>query len=222
MTKHYALSAAKRDRAGKGIARSLRREDRIPAVIYGDKKEPLMISLPVKETTLEYQKGHMFTTLCDISVDGQKQLVLARDVQTHPVSDKIEHLDFLRVSEKTKLTVDVPVHFVNYEASKASKERAVLNIVRHTVEMVCLAQSIPEAIEVDLTPFEMGDAVKINDVKLPAGTTPKITDRNFTLATLAAPKAFVEETPVAAAAEGAEGAAAPAEGDAKAAEAKKD
>lgn len=222
MTKHYALSAAKREQAGKGVARSLRREDRVPAVIYGDKKEPLMISLPVKETTLEYQKGHMFTTLCDITVDGQKQLVLARDVQTHPVSDKIEHLDFLRVSEKTKLTVDVPVHFVNYEASPAAKEKAVLNIVRHTVEMVCLAQSIPEEIEVDLTKFAIGDAVKINDAKLPAGTTPKITDRNFTLATLVAPKAFVEEAPVAAAAEGAEGAA-PAEGDAaKAADAKKD
>lgn len=225
MTKHYALSAAKRDRAGKGIARTLRREDRIPAVIYGDKKEPLMISLPSKEITFEYLKGHMFTTLCDIDVSGQKQLVLARDVQTHPVTDRIEHVDFLRVSEKTKLTVDVPVHFINYDASPAAKEKAVLNIVRHTVEMVCLAQSIPEEIEVDLSKFEIGDAVKINDAKLPSGTTPKITDRNFTLATLVAPKAFVEEEPVAAAAaEGAEGAAAPAEGAdaAKAADAKKE
>lgn len=215
MTKHYALSAAKRDRAGKGIARTLRREDRIPAVIYGDKKEPLMISLPVKEATIEYHKGHMFTTLCDIAVDGQKQLVLVRDVQTHPVTDRVEHVDFLRVTEKTKLTVEVPVHFVNYDASKASKEKAVLNIVRHEVALICQAQSIPESIEVDLTPFAMGDAVKINDVKLPAGTTPEIKDRNFTLATLAAPKLMVEEEP-AAAAEGA------AEGDAAKAEAKKD
>ena len=214
MTKHYALSAAKRDRAGKGIARSLRREDRVPAVIYGDKKEPLLISLPSKETAIEYNKGHMFTTLCDIAVDGQKQLVLVRDVQTHPVTDVIEHVDFLRVSEKTKLTVDVPVHFKNYEASKASKDKAVLNVVRHTVELVCLAQAIPEEIEVDLTPFAIGDAVKINDVKLPQGATPKITDRNFTLATLAPPKTFVEEAP-AAAAEGAEGAAAEGAADAK-------
>lgn len=216
MTKHYALSAAKRDRAGKGIARSLRREDRIPAVIYGDKKEPVLISLPSKEITLEFHKGHMFTTLCDIDIDGQKQQVLARDVQTHPVSDRIEHVDFLRVSDKTKLTVDVPVHFINYDASPAAKEKGVLNIVRHTVEMVCLAQSIPEEIQVDLTKFKVGDAIKINDAKLPSGTTPKITDRNFTLATLLAPKAAVEEEPVAAA----EGAAAPAEGEAKADEKK--
>lgn len=219
MTKHYALSAAKRDRAGKGIARSLRREDRIPAVIYGDKKEPLLISLPVKETTSEYHKGHMFTTLCDVEIDGQKQLVLVRDVQTHPVTDRVEHVDFLRVTEKTKLTVEVPLHFINYDASKASKDKAVLNIVRHEVALICQAQSIPESIDVDLTPFELGDAIKINDVKLPAGTTPEIKDRNFTLATLAAPKLMVEEAP--AAAEGAaEGDAAKA--DAPKADAKKD
>lgn len=217
MTKHYALSAAKRDRAGKGIARSLRREDKIPAVIYGDKKEPVMISLPSKEVTLEYHKGHMFTTLCDMTVDGAKHLVLVRDVQRHPVSDAIEHVDFLRVSEKTKLTVAVPVHFVNFEESKAAKSKAVLNIVRHEVDLVCQAQSIPESIEVDLAKFEIGDAVKISAAKLPAGTTPTITDRDFTLATLAAPRAVVEEAPAVAA----EGEAAPAADAAKAEEGKK-
>jgi large subunit ribosomal protein L25 len=216
MTKHYALSAAKRDRAGKGIARTLRRDNNIPAVIYGDKKEPLIISLPLKEITLEYLKGHMFTTLCDITVDGTKQLVLVRDVQRHPVSDKIEHVDFLRVTEKTKLTVAVPVHFINYDASPAAKSKAVLNIVRHEVDLVCLAQAIPESIEVDLSTFEIGDAVKISAAKLPAGTTPTITDRDFTLATLAAPRAVVEEAPVAAEVD----AAAPA-ADAKAEEGKK-
>lgn len=217
MTKHYALSAAKRDRAGKGVARALRRENRIPAVIYGDKKAPVSISLPLKEVTLEFHKGHMYTTLCDMDVSGEKHLLLARDVQVHPVSDAVEHVDFLRVSEKTKLTVSVPVHFVNYDASKAAKAKGVVNIVRHEVDIVCLAMAIPEQIEVDLAGADIGDAIKISKAKLPQGATPAITDRDFTLATIMAPKRAVEETPAEATAEGAEAAApadaAKAEGD---------
>jgi large subunit ribosomal protein L25 len=198
MTKHYALSAAKRERAGKGVARALRRENQIPAVIYGDNKAPVSISLPSKETTLEYQKGHMFTTLCDMQVEGAKHLVLVRDVQTHPVTDKIEHIDFLRVNEKTKIHVSVPVHFINHEECKGiTMDKGTLNVVRHEIEMVCQAQSIPEEITVDLKGFEIGDAIKISAVKLPEGVTPAITGRDFTIATIIEPKAYVEETTAA-------------------------
>jgi len=214
MTKHYALSAEARDRAGKGVARSLRREDRIPAVIYGDGKPPVSISLPLKEVTLEYHKGHMYTTLCDLKVESDKHLVLIRDVQVHPVTDRVLHLDFLRVTPKTKLDVQVPVHFINHDTCPGLKNKGVLNVVRHEVELKCLATSIPESVEVDLSPFDIGDAIKISDAVLPQGTVPSIKDRDFTLATILPPRLLLEEEPVAE--EGAdEDKAEGAEGDAK-------
>lgn len=211
MTKHYALSAAKRDRAGKGVARALRREAKVPAVIYGDSQEAVSIELPAKEITLEYQKGHMFTTLCDLEVDGTKQLVLVRDLQIHPVKDNILHVDFLRVSPKTTLKVNVPVHFSGHEESPGMKRKGVLNVVRHDVEIVCLATNIPEAIEVDLTPFNIGDTIKISAVKLPKGAKSAIEGRDFTIATIAQPRAVLEEDE-AGVAEGEAAAAAAAEG----------
>jgi len=214
MTKHYAMSAAKRDGAGKGVARSLRREDKVPAVIYGDKKDPITITLPAKEINLEYYKGHMFTTLCDLNVDGEKHQVLARDVQLHPVKENVLHVDFLRVTNKTKLTVAIPVSFVNQEGSPWQEEKGVLNIVRHEVDLVCQATAIPEEIEVDVSELNIGDSVKISDAKLPEGAKPAIEDRDFTLATIAAPRAVVEEEPEEGeeGEEGAEGEAAEGEG----------
>ncbi len=209
MTKHFALKAEARTKTGKGAARTLRREGKIPAVIYGDKKEPVGITLPLKETTIEYHKGHMFTTLCDISVGSDKVQVLARDVQVHPVTDAIEHVDFLRVSDNTKLTVSVPVHIANYDESKAAVAKGVINHVRHDVEIVCLAKAIPEEITVDLAGAEIGDIYKISDVKLPKGATPAITDRDFTILTIAAPKTAADADDAAPA----EGEAAAAEGD---------
>lgn len=192
MTKHYALEAEARTKAGKGAARALRREGKIPAVIYGDKKEPVGITLPLKEITLEYQKGHMFTTLCDIAIGKDKHQVLARDVQVHPVSDVIEHVDFLRVSDNTKLTVNIPVHLENYEDSKAAVGKGVINMVRHEVELVCLAKNIPDQITIDMAGSEIGDIIKISDVTLPKGATPAITDRDFTILTIMAPKRAVD------------------------------
>lgn len=216
MTKHYALKAEVRTKAGKGAARTLRREGKIPAVIYGDKKEPVSITLSLKDITLEYHKAHMFTTLCDISVDKDKYQVLARDVQVHPVSDAIEHVDFLRVTDNTKLRVDIPVHMENYEDSKAADGKGVINMVRHEIEMVCLAKNIPEYITIDLFGAEIGDIYKISDVKLPEGSTPAISDRDFTILTISAPKQVVDEEAAPAEGEAAEGAAAgeeKAEGD---------
>ena len=193
MSKNYALQAEKRERAGKGVARSLRREGLTPAVIYGDKKEPVKITLSENEINVEYNKGKMFTTLCDLDVAGDKHLVLARDVQLHPVTDVVEHVDFLRVTSKTKLAVDVPVQFINEEECPSLDQKGTVNVVRHTVELVCVATSIPDYIEVDLAGKEHGDAVKISDATLPEGAKPVIDDRDFTIATLVPPKTAAEE-----------------------------
>ena len=202
MSKNYALAAAKRDRRGKGVARALRREGRIPAVIYGDKKEPLNISLIANDANVEYNRGQMFTTLCDLEVEGDKHLVLARDVQLHPVTDNVLHIDFLRVTAKTKITVDVPVQFINEEKSPGLEDKGILNVVRYAVELRCSATHIPDLIEVNLEGKEQGDSVNISDAALPEGVTPVIDDRDFTIATIMAPRKLEELEPV----EGEEGA----------------
>ena len=191
--KNIQFSAELRDKAGKGVARALRRENKIPAVIYGAGKEPVKISISAKEANIEYNKGHMFTTLTDVSVDGDKHQTLARDVQVHPVKDTVQHIDFLRVSAKTKISVDVPVNFINEDEAPYSKEAGILNVVRHEVALVCQATNIPDAIDVDLTPFSIGDSIKMSDAILPEGTKPEIDDRDFTIATIAAPKTAAQE-----------------------------
>ena len=213
MSKNYALKADKRERAGKGIARTLRRDGKTPAVIYGDKKEPVKIALGSNAINVEYNKGQMFVTLCDLDVDGDKHLVLARDVQVHPVTDVVEHVDFLRVTPKTKIAVDVPVQFINEDKSPGMQEKGILNVVRYTVELVCGATAIPEQIDVSLEGKEHGDSINISDAMLPEGTKPVIDDRDFTIATIMAPRKMEEPEPVEGeegaegeAAEGAEGA----------------
>ena len=210
MSRKYALKAAKRERAGKGVARTLRREGRVPAVVYGDGKEPVKISLSTNEATIEYRKGHMFTNICDLNLDGQDHLVLVRDVQQHPVTDFIEHIDFLRVTPKTKIAVKVPVHFINHEDSPGIFQKGVLNVVRHEVELMCSAMDIPESIDVNLAGKELGDAVKISDAVLPTGVKPVITNRDFTIATVVAPKTGPDEDEVKAAEGEAAAEAAPA------------
>lgn len=217
MTKHYALSAEKRDRAGKGVARALRREHKIPAVIYGDAKEAETIALPIKEVTMEYHKGHMFTNLCDLSIEGKKQLVLVRDVQLHPVNDRVLHVDFMRVTPKTMIAVEVPVHFLNEEKCPGIKAGGSLTIVRHELELMCKATDIPEQIDIDLTPYEIADAIKISDVKLPEGVKPVSQERDLTIATIAPPRMTLEEEDAANAVKAEAEAAAAAEAAAKAA-----
>lgn len=213
MSKNYALQATKRERAGKGAARSLRRENKVPAVIYGGNEAPVTITLESKYVNIEYNKGMMFTHLCDLDLEGKKNLVLARDVQLHPVTDVVEHVDFLRVTPKTKIAVMIPVHYINEDKSPGMKEKGVLNVVRYEVELMCSAVDIPEYINVDLTGVEMGATVRINDVTLPAGTKAVI-ERNFVLATITEPKT-IEDLDTPPAAEGdvpASEVAAPAEG----------
>ncbi len=198
MSKHYALKAEARERAGKGVARELRRDSKIPAVIYGDGKAPVSITLPVKEITLEYLKGHMFQTLCDLEVGKDKHVVLARDVQLDPVTDRVLHVDFLRVTDKTKIAVPVPLHFINEEECPGLIAKGVLNIAYHDLVLSCLAKDIPEFLEVDLTPYSIGDAIKLSTVKMPQGVSLADKGRHdVTLATIVEPKEYVEEEIVA-------------------------
>jgi large subunit ribosomal protein L25 len=187
MTEIVTLAAELRVQGGKGAARATRRVGRVPAVIYGDKKEPLMVSIDPKALKLELNKPGFFAKLVDLGIDGQTHRTLPRDVQLHPVSDEPLHVDFLRVGATTRITVDVPVHFENADKAPGIKRGGMLNIVRHEIELHCSADAIPERLDVDLTGYDIGDSVHISAVKLPAGVTPVIADRDFTIATIAAP-----------------------------------
>jgi len=200
MTKVIALAAEPRARAGKGTARQTRRDGRVPAVIYGNKQAPLTISLNEREFVRILHQPGFFTHLFDVTVDGTAHRVLPRDVQFHPVTDLPLHVDFLRVSAETRITVNVPVEFVNQDKSPGLKRGGVLNIVRHEVEVTCGADDIPEHLTISCEGFDVGDSIHISAVTLPAGVTPTITDRDFTVATIVAPSGLKSE-------EGAEAAA---------------
>lgn len=187
MSETYELTAEVRGGVGKGAARAVRRQDKIPAVIYGDKKPPIPIALSHRDVTKKIHGGGFLTTVATIDVAGERIRVIPRDFQLDPVKDVPLHVDFLRVAEGAMLTLEIPVHFLNEEKSPGLKRGGVLNVVRHAVEMEVPVDAIPEAIEVDLTGFDIGDSIHISHVTLPQGVTPTITDRDFTIATIAAP-----------------------------------
>lgn len=187
MTEIHPLSAQVRERAGKGTARQTRLKGRIPAVIYGNKEKPVMISLEKFEFGRVLHRPGFFTHLFDVTVDGKTERVLPRDVQFHPVTDVPVHVDFLRVGADTRITLDVPCEFINHDKCPGLKRGGALNVVRHTIEVVCSAGNIPEHITVNLEGFDIGDSVHISKVTLPEGVVPTITDRDFTVATVAAP-----------------------------------
>jgi len=203
------LEAATREETGKGAARALRRENRVPAIMYGNEQSPVKITLPLKELTLEYKKGAFFSKIVDIKLDGKVIHALPRDVQTHPVTDIIEHADFQRVDKESHVHVFVPVKVLNQEKSIGLKRGGVLNIVRHEIELICRPDDIPPFIEVDVLKVDITHSVHINDVKLPANVKTAIKERNFTVVTIAG-RSKEEEiptgAPVAAAAPGAAGA----------------
>lgn len=189
MAETLKLEARSREKTSKGAVRSLRREGRVPAVIYGDKKSPILIDLSYKEVSKLYHTGTFLSHTLDIEVDGKKEHVIPRDVQLEPVRDFIIHVDFLRLGKNATITVAIPVHFTNEDASPGLKAGGTLNVVRHEVDLVCPASAIPEAIEIDLAGYEMGDSIHISAVKLPAKVEPAISDRDFTIATIATPAA---------------------------------
>lgn len=189
----YELSAEVRDRVGKGAARALRRNKKVPAVIYGDKKPPLPIAIDYKEAFMKLHGGGFMSTVATINVDGDKVKVIPKDYTLDPVKDFLIHIDFLRITKGAKLTVEVPVSFENEENSPGIKQGGVLNVVRYTVELDCPVDAIPENIVADLSGLELGDGVHISNVKLPEGIVPTISDRDFTIATIATPAGIKED-----------------------------
>ena len=187
MSDDTTISAEQRERVGKGSARAVRRAGRVPAVIYGDKKEPIGITLESREITRIIHQPGIFGRLLNIKVSGSKHTVLTRDIQFHPVTDNVLHMDFLRVSGSAKVAVAVTVDFVNEDECPGIKVGGVLNVVRYEVELLCPATTIPEKITVDLQGLKIGDSVHISTIELPEGVTPTITDRDFTIATIASP-----------------------------------
>jgi len=192
MAQPHQLNAEVRERAGKGAARAIRRAGRVPAVIYGNKQEPVLISVDPVDLMKELQQPGFFSHVYEIALGGETYKVLARDLQTHPVNDLPTHVDFMRFSKKTRLAVNVYVEFVNEEECPGLKEGGVLNVVRHEVELRCSPDAIPESLAADLSGLGIGDTLHISAVALPEGAELTITDRDFTVATIAAPTVFTE------------------------------
>ncbi|MGD9537602.1 MAG: 50S ribosomal protein L25/general stress protein Ctc [Alphaproteobacteria bacterium] len=219
MAQIFSLPAAKRERTGTGAARALRRQGQIPAIVYGGSEPPLDIAVPLKEITLEHGKPAFFTHLYDLALPEGTVRVLPREVQLHPVTDQPVHVDFLRYVKGARIAVQVAVHFLDQEQCEGLKRGGVLNIVRHEVELLCPVDSIPDSISVSLKGRDIGESIHISAFTLPEGVTPTITDRDFTVATIAAPTVIVEEAAAPAEGEAAAGeAAAPAEAEKKAEE----
>jgi large subunit ribosomal protein L25 len=215
MAELISLSAQPRDRVGKGAARAARRAGKVPAVLYGGKQPPLPLSVDPAAVARQLATGAFFTTMIELDVGGETHRALARDVQFHPVNDRPEHVDFLRVTAETLITVEVPVIFDNEETCPGLKRGGVLNVVRHEIELECRADAIPHSLHADLSTFDIGDSIHISHIPLPPGVTPTITDRDFTVATIAAPTVVRDEAiEAAAAAQAAE--AAEGEGEAEA------
>jgi len=190
MSDALTLPAEARERAGKGASRVLRREGRVPAVIYGGKEDPILIHVEAKELVRQLGTGHFMNSIVEIELGGKTLRTLPKDVALHPVTDRPEHVDFFRLAKGAKVEVNVPVVFINEEASPGLKKGGVLNIVRHELDLICEADKIPSEIAIDVTGKDVGDSIHISEVTLPAGSESAITDRDFTIATLVAPSAL--------------------------------
>jgi len=194
MSETNILEAEPRERVGKGAARATRRAGRVPCVIYGAKKDPIAISILPLDLNKNLKTGAFFSSVYEIKINGgDTERVLPREVQLHPVTDVPRHVDFLRVSDATKVTVEVPCEFINEEECDGLKRGGVLNVVRYAVEVLCAVDAIPQSIVVDLAGLDIGDSIHFSHVNVPDGVEPTISDRDFTIATIAAPT-IVEET----------------------------
>lgn len=212
MAQVTTLAAA--ERATKGTARSLRRQGQVPGVIYGDKQPPLMITIEGNLLARYVDNPGFFTHLFDVEIGGKKHRVLPRDAQFNPVSDRAEHVDFLRVSSNTRVRVHVPFSFTNSDKSPGIKRGGTLNIVHHEIEITCSPDTIPEKFEISLEGLNINDAVHLSKLVLPEGVKLTTHEKDYTIATIAVPSAIRSEAKEAAekAAAAAAAAAAPAEG----------
>jgi large subunit ribosomal protein L25 len=190
MSDQLVLSAETRERGGKGASRELRRNGRIPAVVYGGKEEPVMIHIEEKLLMKQLMTGHFMNSVVMIEVGGKKVRTLPKDVAFHPVKDRPLHVDFFRISKDAKVNVSVPVVFINEELAPGLKRGGVLNVVRHELELICDADKLPDDIQIDVTGYDVGDSIHISSITLPAGSESAITDRDFTIATIVAPSAM--------------------------------
>tara|TARA_B100000780_G_scaffold75444_1_gene50780 strand:- start:2303 stop:2974 length:672 start_codon:yes stop_codon:yes gene_type:complete len=192
MAKENKLNTEIRVSAGKSAVKKVLASGRIPSVIYGLKQEPQTISIDRMTIQKELKAGGFLTKIFSLDVDGKISLAIPRDVQFHPISDLPIHVDFLRLGADSKVVVDIPTTFINHELSPGLKKGGVLNIVRRTIQLNCPANNIPEEIVFDLEGLEIGDAIHISATKLPEGAEPTITDRDFTIGTVAAPTVVKE------------------------------
>lgn len=187
------LSGIAREKAGKGAISALRQRGQVPGIIYGAGDDPVLLAIEGRQMEKEMQKHGFFARQYDIVIDGKNHHVLPWEVQTHPVTDHPLHIDFLRVTEKTRVRVAVDVVFINEELSPGLKRGGVLNVVRHQVEIFCAVGSMPEKLTVDLADLDIGDGVHISHIELGEGVEPAIRDRDFTIATIAPPTKAVTE-----------------------------
>jgi large subunit ribosomal protein L25 len=204
MAQSMILAAEARKSNGTGDARATRRAGLVPCIIYGNKEEPVMISISPQELQKQLRGPGFFARVFEIQVNNEKHRVLARDLQVDPVTDRPIHVDFMRFSASTLLNIDVQVVFGKHEESPGLKRGGVLNVVRHTIEMRCKPDNIPESIFVDLSGLDIGDSVHISNINMPDDAELIIADRDFTIATIAAPT-LLTETADEESAEGEEG-----------------
>ena len=180
------LDVVVREESGTGNAREARRNGVVPGVIYGGDKAPVSVGIKFNEVLKAINSGQFLSNMVELKTDGKSQKAITKDVQFHPVTDVPMHIDFYRVTEKTIIDVNVPAVFVGEDTSPGMKRGGALNVVRYTIEVKCPAGAIPDNIEVDISALEIGDAIHLSEVKLPANVTPGITDRDVTIATIVA------------------------------------
>ena len=193
------LSSRKKD---SGNPKFVIKNNKIPAVIYGKNTESQPVSIDSKLLKNLLKDRGFYSKILSVELNGAKEKVLPKDIQYHPVTDNVIHIDFMRVQEDTKVTVEVPVDFLNREKCPGLKQGGVLNIVRRLVELKCNAKNIPEMLELDLLNSEIGDSMKISDIQLPEGVVPSIADRDFVIATLVPPTVEAEPEKTEEVAEG--------------------
>ena len=191
--KEINLNISFRDKTGKTDTKKLRNMGEVPAVVYGDKKDPAFISLKYLQIIKEIEKTGFFSTVFNLKLDKKDVKVLPREIQTDPINDKPIHIDFLRVTKDSKINISVPILFINEEESPGLKGGGVINTVRREVDLICKINNIPEKLEADLKDLEVGSVIHMSDIKLPEGVTPVISDRDFTIATIAAPTIMAVE-----------------------------
>lgn len=183
MSNTYLLKAVERENLGTGSARELRRNGMIPAIIYGSKKNPVTVAISARELNMHYHKQGFLSHIFDIEVGKTKYRAIPKQIQLHPVTDEIEHMDFMHVDENQKMKTNVTLHFVNESKCVGIKQGGILNITRHSLEVYCLPGSIPENIEVDIAELNIGSSIHVSDVKLPKDVETKV-DGNITVVAL--------------------------------------